>query len=122
MNHREFENAVAHVLDELPPEIARRIANVAIVVEAVADAETLDWVEIDDPYDLLGFYHGIPLTERTEAYGLIPPDKISIYREPILAMCENDDQVRECIRETLHHELAHYFGIDDARLDELGAY
>jgi len=122
MNHQEFENVVARMLDELPSEISTRIANVAIVVEPVADAETLEFAGLDDPYDLLGFYHGIPLTERVGTYGLIPPDKISIYRDAIFAACENDGAVRECIRETLHNELAHYFGIDDDRLEELGAY
>lgn len=118
----EFEQAVARALAEIPRDIRRQISNVAIVVEDLPDDETLDVAEVDDPYELLGFYHGVPLTHRLHDYGLIPPDKISIYRQPILAVCDNDDQVRATIRRTVRHELAHYFGIDDARLEELGAY
>jgi predicted Zn-dependent protease with MMP-like domain len=96
--------------------------NVAIVVEESADDETLELAGVDDAYDLFGFYEGVPLTERTSAYGLVPPDKISIYRQPILAACRNAEEIRAMIGETLRHEIAHYFGIDDERLEELGAY
>ncbi len=122
MNRADFERAVAQAIDELPAELRRHIANVAIIVEEVADADTLDAAGIDDPLDLFGFYNGVPLTERTAGYGLVPPDKISIYRQPILAACANDAEVRACIADTVRHELAHYFGIDDDRLEEIGAY
>ena len=69
---------------------------------------------------LLGLYHGIPLTQRGEYYNLVPPDKISIYQEPIEEFCRDDDEVREQVRKTVLHELGHYFGIDDDRLHELG--
>jgi predicted Zn-dependent protease with MMP-like domain len=122
MNRKEFEREVSRAMDELPKELLRQVVNVAIVVEDLPDEETLESAGVDDPYDLLGFYNGIPLTERTSDYGLVPPDKISIYRKPILAICRSDDEVRATIRETLRHEIAHYFGIDDERLDELGKY
>ncbi|MBI5303168.1 MAG: metallopeptidase family protein [Chloroflexi bacterium] len=121
-SQHEFEAVVAQTLDDLPRDLARHIANVAIVVEEIPDDDTLDAADVDDPLTLLGFYHGIPLTERTHDYGLVPPDKISIYRQPILASCLDDNAVRACIRRTVLHELAHYFGIDDDRLEELGAY
>lgn len=69
---------------------------------------------------LLGLYHGVPLTHRGENYNLVPPDKISIYQEPIEAICATDEEVRDQVRKTVLHELAHYFGIDDDRLEELG--
>jgi predicted Zn-dependent protease with MMP-like domain len=122
MTSNDFERAVAQALDELPDDIRRRIANVAIVVEEWPDDETLDMADVDNPEDLLGFYYGIPLTERTSAYGMVLPDKISLFRQPILLTCSTDEQVRAAIAHTLRHEIAHYFGIDDDRLEELGAY
>jgi predicted Zn-dependent protease with MMP-like domain len=122
MSQVNFHDVLQQVLDELPVELHRHIANVAIVVEELADEETLALADVDDPYDLFGFYEGVPLTERTSAYGLVPPDKISIYRQPILAASRNADEIRATIAETLRHEIAHYFGIDDDRLEEIGAY
>lgn len=122
MTRKDFERAVEQVLDELPSDLRRHIANVAIVVEEWPDGDTLDVAGVDDPLDLFGFYHGIPLTERMHDYGLVLPDKISIYRQPILHVCNTDEQVRAYIAQTVRHELAHYFGIDDERLEELGTY
>jgi predicted Zn-dependent protease with MMP-like domain len=122
MTSNDFESAVAQALDELPDDIRRRIANVAIVVEEWPDDETLETADVENPEDLLGFYYGIPLTERTSAYGMVLPDKISLFRQPILLTCSTDEQVRAAIAHTLRHEIAHYFGIDDDRLEELGAY
>ncbi len=121
MNRKDFERAVSKAIDELPSALRRQIANVAIVVEELPDDETMDMAGVDDPYELLGFYNGIPLTERTHNYGLVLPDKISLYRKSILASCDNAD-VMACIRRTLRHEIAHYFGIDDDRLEEIDAY
>jgi predicted Zn-dependent protease with MMP-like domain len=122
MDRQQFEQEVAHAIEQVPRDIRRQIANVAIVVEDLPDDTTMDMAEVDDPYELFGFYHGVPLTQRTHNYGLISPDKISIFRKPILAVCNSDDEARAMIRRTLRHELAHYFGIDDDRLEELGAY
>lgn len=122
MTRQEFERLVQQTLDEVPSKLRHHIANVAVVVEEIADDETLDYADVDDPYDLFGFYHGVPLTERTHDYGLVLPDKISIYRQPILRECQTAAQITACIRRTVRHEIAHYFGIDDDRLEELGAY
>ena len=122
MKSNDFERAVAQALDELPDDIRRRIANVAIVVEEWPDDETLDMADVDNPEDLLGFYYGIPLTERTSVYGMVLPDKISLFRQPILLTCSTDEEVRSAIARTLHHEIAHYFGIDDDRLEEHVGY
>ena len=117
-----FEQLVARALDELPVSIRRHIANVAIVVEDLADEDTLDAADIDDAYQLFGFYRGVPLTERTHHYGMVTPDVISIFRQPIEAVCATPAEMRECIRRTVRHEIAHYFGIDDERLEEIDAY
>ena len=122
MTSEEFDAIVRETVSELPSELRRGIANVAIVVEEWPDEDTLDDADVNDPLDLLGFYHGIPLTARTHNYGLVLPDKISIYRQPISRASQNDAEIRETIQRTVRHELAHYFGIDDDRLEELGAY
>ncbi|MEW5717502.1 MAG: metallopeptidase family protein [Chloroflexota bacterium] len=122
MKQVDLNDVIVQVIEELPTRIRQQIANVAIVVEELADEETLALAEVDDPYDLFGFYEGVPLTERTSTYGLVPPDKISIYRRPILAACRNAEEIRALVARTVRHEIAHYFGIDDDRLEELGAY
>ena len=77
---------------------------------------------LQSPYQLLGFYHGIPQPGRGANYGLVLPDKISIYRRPIEAQCRTDEEVCALVGHVLLHGVAHHFGIDDDRLDELGAY
>lgn len=104
-----FDDHVRAALDELPPEIAAALRNVAVVVENENP---------DDP-DLLGLYHGVPLPERGDAAGLLP-DKISIYRLPLEEAFPDPEELRVEIRITVLHELAHYFGIDEDRLVELG--
>jgi len=122
MTREEFERTVWQEIDEFPPELAHRISNVAIVVEEWADDETLEWADVDSPEELFGFYHGVPLTARPASYGMVLPDKISIYRQAISRVCKTDAEIRACIRRTVRHELAHYFGLDDDRLEELGRY
>ena len=104
-----FEDAVRAALDELPPDLAGALENVAVVIE---DENP------DDP-DVFGLYHGVPLTERGDVAGL-PPDTISIYRNPLEAEFPDPDELREEIRTTVLHELAHYFGFDEERIAELG--
>ena len=104
----------------LPPELLRRVHNVDVVVERRPTARDRKIARVGAGQTLLGLYHGIPLTHRGEYYNLVLPDKISVYQEPIEAVCETDDEVREQVRKTVLHELAHHFGIDDNRLDELG--
>ena len=106
-----FEALVAEALDTIPPELAELIDNCVILVE--------DDPPDDVPADLLGLYSGTPLTERGEFYtGL--PDTVQIFRRPILAICDTEADVVEEVRITVVHEIAHHFGIDDERLDELG--
>lgn len=122
MNRREFEDCVADAVEALPPYFRRQLDNVEFVVEDWPDRETLRQAGIQDAAELQGWYHGIPTTHRTTAYGLVPPDTISIYRRPIMLACRNDDEVRETVMTVVRHEVAHFFGIDDDRLRELGAY
>jgi predicted Zn-dependent protease with MMP-like domain len=105
-----FEAIVRRALDSLPPHLARALENVAVVVE---DENP------EDP-DLFGLYHGVPLPERGSQYGGTLPDKISIYRLPLEDEFEDPAELEEEIRVTVLHELAHYFGIDEDRIAELG--
>lgn len=107
----EFEDLVEAALAGIPAELARLLDNVAIFVE--------DDPPEDSP-DLLGLYEGVPLTERDQWYAGVLPDRITVFRRPILALCATREEVVEEVRITVVHEVAHYFGIDDERLHELG--
>ena len=110
MGRHQFEQLVAEAIDLVPDELAALISNVAFFVEDVHP---------DDP-ELLGLYEGIPLTER-DSYGALQlPDRVTVYRLPLCAMCVNEDDIVEEVAVTVVHELAHHFGIDDDRLAELG--
>jgi len=104
-----FEAMVGQALDGLPPELGELMSNVAVVVEHARG-----------PRGLLGLYRGIPLTRRTTSYAGVLPDRITIYRRAICAICSTDDEVVEQVRRTVVHEVGHHFGIGDARLRELG--
>lgn len=106
----EFEDLVALALDSVPADLARLMDNVVIEIE--------DWPPPGQR--LLGLYHGIPLTERGQWYAGALPDRITIYRMPILGICRTPGQVVNQVRITVVHEIAHHFGITDQRLDELG--
>jgi predicted Zn-dependent protease with MMP-like domain len=111
MGRERFEELVADALDTVPPELARLIDNCVVLVE--------DEAPDDDP-DLLGLYDGTPLTERDSHYSMVMPDRITIFRNPTLAICESEEEVVEEVGITVVHEIAHHFGIDDDRLHELG--
>jgi predicted Zn-dependent protease with MMP-like domain len=104
-----FEEKVADALDGLPEDLGRLMSNVAVMVE-----------HDPGPDGLLGLYQGVPLTQRSSGYGGVLPDRITIYRQAICAVCDSLDQVAEQVRRTVIHEVAHHFGIGDERLDELG--
>ncbi len=104
-----FEEMVTEALDGLPEELGRLMSNVAVTVE-----------HRPGPPGLLGLYEGVPLTSRTTGYAGVLPDRITIYREAICAVCGTSEEVRDQVRRTVIHEVAHHFGIDDRRLSELG--
>ncbi len=122
MEPLDFERFVDEALSDLPAYFRDRLDNVAIIVEDWPDPETLRIAGIKRPTDLLGFYHGVPLTRRTSGYMLVMPDKISIYRQPILMQCRTWSEVKALVTHVVRHEVAHYFGISDDRLKEMGAY
>jgi len=122
MNRDAFERLVIEALDTLPDAFQEKLDNVEVVVEDWPDPWTLRLAGVQSPVQLLGFYHGVPQTRRTHNYGLVPPDKISIYRRPIEMQCRTTDEVRMIVHRVVKHELAHHFGLGDERLREIGAY
>jgi predicted Zn-dependent protease with MMP-like domain len=122
MDRRAFEHLVIEALNDLPDVFQQKLDNVEVVVEDWPDRETLRLAGARHPAHLLGFYHGVPQTKRSHNYGLVLPDKISIYRRPIEMRCRTVEQVRALVVHVLRHEIAHHFGLDDARLLEIGAY
>ena len=108
----EFEELVGDALDGVPHQLQALITNVVVLVEEESPR--------GEGPDLLGLYEGIPLTDRDGTYSGVLPDRITIYRGPVLRMCRSRDEVVEQVRITVVHEIAHHFGIDDDRLHELG--
>ena len=110
MEDEHFEELVSEALDEIPRELARAIDNVVVLVEPRHEEEP----------DLLGLYQGVALTERDSHYAGSLPDRITIFRNPTLAICDTREDVVEEVAVTVVHEIAHYFGIDEERLHQLG--
>lgn len=110
MDPQRFDDLVAEALDLIPPKLADALDNVVVLVEDRNDEEP----------DLLGLYQGVALTERDSWYAGSLPDTITIYREALLEICDSEQEVIDEVAVTVIHEIAHHFGIDDARLHELG--
>jgi predicted Zn-dependent protease with MMP-like domain len=119
LNRREFEKLVERALTRLPGRFRERIENVAVVVEDWADDDTLAEMEIEPPDTLYGLYRGTDLTRRDSFYGGVLPDTITIYQGPIEEDCDSREEMEGLIRDTVVHEVGHYFGLDDDRLEEL---
>jgi predicted Zn-dependent protease with MMP-like domain len=117
-----FERLVIHALDQLPAWVQATLDNVEVTVAEVPSAALRRRMGLAPGATLLGLYEGVPRTRRTTHYGLVLPDKITLFRRPILAACRTPEEVEERVRSVVIHELAHHFGIDDDRLRELGAY
>ncbi|WP_018331704.1 metallopeptidase family protein [Actinomycetospora chiangmaiensis] len=105
-----FEELVGEALDELPPELLRAMDNVVVLVEP------------RDPTDpeLLGLYEGVALTERTSDYDGVLPDRITLYRDALVALCADEDELRDEVAITVVHEIAHHVGIDEETLHRYG--
>ena len=93
--------------------------NVAVIVEDEPPPHILQEMEIEPPDSLFGLYQGTPLPERSWSYGNSLPDRISIYQGPIEDACDGDDEIRDCVAETVIHEFGHYFGMDEDQIEEI---
>jgi len=120
MNRGEFEALVVEAMNSLPLEFQDRLDNVDVVVETRPTPAQLARVGLPAGSLLFGLYEGIPLTRRTSRYGLVLPDKITIFQEPIEAHCHTPAAIRRQVQRTVVHEIAHHFGIGDRRLQEIG--
>jgi predicted Zn-dependent protease with MMP-like domain len=121
-NPEEFEQLVAQALDDLPDFFKEKLQNVEVVVADWPTEAELRAVGLKPGHLLFGLYQGIPLTRRTSHYGLVLPDKITIYRLPIVQVCRTPEKIIRQVQRTVKHELAHHFGISDDQLRKLGAY
>ncbi len=121
MNKERFESLVIGAVESLPEEFQDRLENVDLVVEDLPSDWQLRKTHLGTGFTLLGLYEGVPLTNRTSNYGLVTPDKITIFQKPIEEACRSGDEmeIKEQIRKTVIHEIAHHFGIDDKRLKEI---
>lgn len=119
MDRESFEGLVARAVEDLPEEFLARLQNIAVVVEDYPTSSQLRRVGLRSGQTLLGLYEGVPQTKRGERYGLVPPDKITIFQKPIEARWRQDSDISAEIQKVVKHEVAHYFGISDARLQEI---
>ena len=119
MNRRQFETLVERAMRKLPRNFKDKIKNVAIVVEDWADDETLDEMGIEPPDTLYGLYRGIDITQRDSGYGNVLPDTVTIYQGPIEEDCDDEAEMAQVIRETVIHEIGHYFGLDDETMHRI---
>ena len=123
MEHKEFEKLVIKAIDELPKNFKDKLENIDIVIEDEPNMDTARTLGLGSRGHLLGLYQGVPLKNRTHYYGMVLPDKITIYKANIERTCRTDgEEVYGRIRHVLEHEIAHHFGISDKRLKDLETY
>jgi predicted Zn-dependent protease with MMP-like domain len=119
MDRERFETLVTRVVEDLPEEFSSRLHNIDIVVEERPSRGQLRRAGLGHGETLLGLYEGVPQTKRGSYYGLVPPDKITIFRKPIEASCRHDAEIIAEIQRVVKHEIAHHFGISDAKLNQI---
>jgi predicted Zn-dependent protease with MMP-like domain len=121
VGHRRFDELVAEALARIPPEFARHLENVSVLVESEPSAAQIRSAGLDPPRDTrLGLYEGVALPDRPHDFAGHPPDRIYVFREPILDECGNEADVRREIEVTIVHEIAHFFGLDEDHVRDLG--
>ena len=119
MDRERFEWLVVEAVNSLPEEFSTRLENIDVVVEDWPAPAQLAKVGLRRGETLLGLYEGVPRTKRGRHYGLVPPDKITIFQKPIEAKCGYDEEIIAEIQRVVRHEIAHHFGIGDTRLRQL---
>ena len=115
-----FENVVMEAVASIPEALRAQLANVDVLIEEWPSDADLAAAEVPEGYTLFGLYTGVPLTERTSGYNMVLPDRITIYRGPLLAAFHDVTELKDEIRATVIHEFAHFFGLSDADLERLG--
>lgn len=123
MDQKEFEKLVRTALKELPREFGDKLENVEVVIEDEADVDAARRLGLGAKGRILGLYQGVPLKDRTHYYGMVMPDKITLFKDSIERSCKEDGKdIGEEVRHVLLHEIAHHFGISDKRLRDIGTY
>lgn len=121
LSDEQFDQLITRAMDELPQKYIRGLDNVAIIYADTPTEEQKIKMKLDNQHVLLGLYEGIPLTQRGAGYTFVLPDKITLFKHSILKVVRNEAELFEQIKRTLWHEIAHYYGLDHARIDELQA-
>ena len=119
IDEKTFKKFVTDAIDNIPPKYADHIKNVAFVVEDIPDEIQRRKLALRDDQSLFGLYEGIPLTRRSSGYNLVLPDKITIFKIPIERTSRTIEELRERVKHTVWHEVAHYFGLDHDQIHEL---
>ncbi len=119
MDRERFKWLVARAIAALPDEFISKLENIDVVVEDYPSQGQLTRMGLKRGQTLLGLYEGVPLTKRSTHYGLVPPDKITIFQKPIEAKCRYNAKITAEIQRVVKHEIAHHFGIGDVRLEQL---
>lgn len=121
LSDEAFDQLITRAMDELPQKYIKGLDNVAIVQADEPTQEQMIKMKLDQNHLLLGLYEGIPLTQRGNGYSFVLPDKITLFKHSILRVVRNEAELFEQIKRTLWHEIAHYYGLNHARIDEIQA-
>ncbi len=119
LSDKQFDALISQAMDELPQEYIKGLENVAITYDDEPSDQQKEKMKLDNHHLLLGLYEGIPLTHRGNGYSFVLPDKITLFKQPILAVVNSEAELFEQIKRTLWHEIAHYYGLDHDRMDSL---
>jgi len=120
MEKSKFEKLVQDGIKEIPENFRRKISNVAIVIEDEPSREQLKKLRVSGKMNILGLYEGVPQTKRAN-YGMVLPDKITVFKDPIENIASSDNEIREVVKNTVWHEIAHHFGLGEKKVRELDA-
>jgi len=122
VDREKFEELVDKAVKSLPEEFLDRLDNIDVLVEDQPTVSQIRKSKLRANQTLLGLYEGVPQTKRNSGYGMVLPDKITIFQKTIEAKCRNDEEIIAEVERVVKHEIAHYFGISDGRLREIGRY
>ena len=119
ISREQFAALVEEALREIPKRFRAAMTNVAVVVEDYPPPDVLEELEVEPGDTLFGLYQGTPLPERSWSHGNTLPDRISIYQQPIVEACADEEEIRDCVAETVIHEFGHYFGMSEEQIEEI---
>jgi len=118
MTREEFEKLVNEGISSIPEKFLKRLENIDIVIEERPTNDQLKKVNIQNPFCLFGLYEGIPKTKRGSSYGMVLPDKITIFKDAIERSARNEEEIKEIVKNTVWHEIAHHFGMNEKEVRE----